>query len=114
MGSEMCIRDSSCVPATGELVEIVANVSATGWQNPIYMWTWNNSSELADSFQPCAPQADGTVKFAFRKDAANPTPGGCLVNGAAWGNGQTVDLDLSASKTYTVNAEQQDGKNTVK
>lgn len=107
-------RTYSCVPATGELVEIVANVSATGWQNPIYMWTWNNSSELTDSFQPCAPQADGTVKFAFRKDAANPTPGGCLVNGAAWGNGQTVDLDLSASKTYTVNAEQQEGKNTVK
>lgn len=104
----------SCVPATGELIEIVANIAATGWQNPIYMWTWNNSSELTDSFQPCAPQADGTVKFAFRKDAANPTPGGCLVNGAAWGNGQTVDLDLSASKTYTVNAEQQDGKNTVK
>ncbi|MGM9788475.1 MAG: hypothetical protein ACI3ZF_06230 [Candidatus Cryptobacteroides sp.] len=93
-------RTFSCVAPTTELIEVVAYV--TGWENPVYVWTWNNAPELVGSFQPCKPQEDGAVKFAFRKNADYPTPGGCLVNGAGWGNGQTGDMDFSASGTYTV------------
>ncbi|MGN1225923.1 MAG: hypothetical protein ACI4TL_01660 [Candidatus Cryptobacteroides sp.] len=93
-------RTFSCVAPTTELIEVVAYV--TGWENPVYVWTWDNAPELVGSFQPCKPQEDGAVKFAFRKNAEYPTPGGCLVNGAGWGNGQTYDMDFSASGTYTV------------
>ena len=98
----------SCVAPTTELIEVVAYV--TGWENPVYVWTWDNAPELMESFQPCKPQEDGAVKFAFRKNEAYPTPGGCLVNGAAWNNGQTTDMDLSVSGTYTVTG---DGANKV-
>ena len=93
-------RTFSCVAPNTELIEVVAYV--TGWENPVYAWTWNNAEELVGSFQPCKPQEDGSVKFAFRKNDAYPTPGGCLVNGASWGNGQTKDIDFSASGSYTV------------
>lgn len=88
-------------PAGTEVIEIVAKV--TGWANPVYVWTWNNDPALADQFLPCAKQEDGSWKFTYRLDAvAYPTPGGCLVNGPAWNNGQTSDMDLSKSGVYTI------------
>lgn len=107
-------RTYSCVavPAGSELIEIVAKV--TGWDNPVYAWTWSNDPVLADSFQPCLPQADGSVKFAFRKNAEYPTPGGCLVNGAAWSQGQTNDMDFSTSGTYTITGNGADKVDAVK
>ena len=91
----------AAAPAGTQVIEIVAKV--TGWENPVYVWTWNNDPALADQFLPCAKQEDGSWKFVYRWDAAAyPTPGGCMVNGSAWNKGQTNDMDFSKSATYTI------------
>lgn len=88
-------------PENTTIIDITATV--TGWENPVYVWTWNNNPIYADHFLPCVKQADGSWKFQYRLDAAAYSqPGGCMVNGAAWGKGQTSDMDLSKSANYTI------------
>lgn len=98
-------------PAGSEVVNVVAKV--TGWANPVYAWIWSCSLEAAKQFHPLKVQSDGSYMLTIRK-LSGENPGGCLVNGPAWGNGQTTDMNLSASGTYTVTGNGSEKVDAVK
>ena len=89
--------------AGSSVVEITANV--TGWDNPLYMWTWVDGVDdyfYAGLFWPCLKAGDGSYKFTYRKSAEYDTVNGILINGSGWGKGQTNNFTINETATYSI------------
>lgn len=81
---------------------VIKAVKPTEWDNDIFIWAWNVPDEYKETFIPMQKEGEWYT-FTFNIDLSKyPDAGFLFVNGSAWEQGQTADLNLTESRCYQI------------